>query len=222
MSIEDDINEYIGYLAEQIESIAHIEFRLFRKILQAAVIDTLSRAACPDVRGHRERVVRFIDLCSGWQYKDRVSAPQLLLVLEQNQRTGNKLYEEMQRLVNSYLWGRWGVPTPEDDATYQAVCDFAASDEEKFIKETRYAELFYTYRNNLVHEFREPGYAMEIRDDPSPYYLNVQGQGWQLVFPAPFFDALCKGCLTGLGNHLRVEKRNPYDSYKFGSLWRRT
>lgn len=110
MSIQDDIKEYIGHFDEQIESIGHIEFRLFRKILYVAVMDTLSSsAAFPKNEG--PRIIQLIDKCSHWEDKDRVSALQLLRLLEKNQleknqRTSNKLYQEMKRRVDS--WGRWG------------------------------------------------------------------------------------------------------------------
>jgi hypothetical protein len=97
----------------------------------------------------------------------------------------------------------------------------AAQDETSFVADARYVALFYTYRNHLVHEFRMPGYGMEMSNDPStPYYHGYQGKPWQLAFPTPFFAQLCLGCLAGVERYLKAERQNPYDSYTFGSLWR--
>jgi len=220
MSLEDDIQQYLGYFKEQVESIKQLESPLFCKILYAGVIDTLGRAAFPTIQGHRQRVVQFIDSCSGWHDKDRVSAVQLVLSLEANQSTSGKLYGEMKSRVSS--WDEWAIIRPNSDPMLHEAYNVAAQDEKKFVDGARYVELFYTYRNHLVHEFRMPGYGMEISNNPStPYYHGFEGRPWQLVFPAPFFQRLCMGCLTGLESYLKAEQRNPYDSYEFGSLWRR-
>lgn len=220
MSLEDDIQQYIGYFKEQVESIKQLESPLFRQILYAGVIDTLGRAAFPTIQGHRQRVVHFIDSCSSWQDKDRVSAVQLVLSLEQNQRTSGTLYSTMKSRVSS--WNEWAIIRPNSDPILHEAYNVAAHDEKKFVDEARYVELFYTDRNHLVHEFRMPGYGMEISNDPyTPYYHVFEGRPWQLVFPTLFFEMLCMGCLTGLESYLKAEKRNPYDSYEFDSLWRR-
>jgi hypothetical protein len=73
----------------------------------------------------------------------------------------------------------------------------------------------------LIHEFREPGYGMELSQDAStPYYHGVTGHPWQLVFPDSFIKTITVGCLNGLVKQLRSEKTNPYECYQFGSLWR--
>jgi len=220
MSLEDDIQQYIGYFKEQVESIQQLESPLFRKILYTGVIDTLGRAAFPMMQGHRQRVVQFIDSCSGWQDKDRVSAVQLVLSLEENQRTSGQLYGAMKSRVIS--WDAWAIIRPNSDPMLDEAYNVAVQDEKKFVDEARYIALFYAYRNHLVHEFRMPGYGIEISNNPStPYYHSYEGRPWQLVFPAPFFQRLCLNCLAGLESYLKVEQRNPYDSYEFGSLWRR-
>ena len=73
--------------------------------------------------------------------------------------------------------------------------------ERKAIEATRYAALFYTYRNHLVHEFREPGYGIERDDDfAAPYYHSMTScdrgsseNSWELVFPCRLSRPLPRG-----------------------------
>ena len=82
----------------------------------------------------------------------------------------------------------------------------------------RYAELFYTYRNNLVHEFREPGYGIAMSaDKDQPYYHGMINGPWQLVFPVGFFARLFAEALEGLETLLVRYDIDPYSQFEFGS-----
>jgi hypothetical protein len=77
------------------------------------------------------------------------------------------------------------------------------------IKGCRYAELFYTYRNNLIHEFRAPGYGIEVASDTArPYHRGLQDDGWQLVFPAGFFAFIFASALSGLESYLMARDQD--------------
>ena len=94
--------------------------------------------------------------------------------------------------------------------------------------EARYAKLLYTYRNILIHEFREPGkYAIPSVDDRSPFSKEVQDAStgektWELVFPVKFLAGLCEGSIDGLEKYLIDNNQNPFDSYEFGPRWSRS
>lgn len=220
MNLEEEIAQFSSYFSERIGEVERIEPRLFRKILFMGIIDTLSRAGCPGIQGHRKRVINFIDNCSGWQDKDRVSAQQLILNLEDKKKSSGDLYQLAKKKVSS--WENGHIIRPDADLSLQEADAVAASDEKNLIRAATYKQLFYTYRNHLVHEFREPGYGMELSGDPStPYYHGMIDNPWQLVFTDPFIKGICVGCLDGLVRQLLSEERNPYDCYEFGSLWRR-
>jgi hypothetical protein len=88
------------------------------------------------------------------------------------------------------------------------------------VESCRYPELFYTFRNNLIHEFREPGYGMEMSNDKKPFYLSMMDSPWQLVFPVNFFATICRQAVERLRDHLLKHKINPYTRFEFGSVWR--
>jgi hypothetical protein len=111
---------------------------------------------------------------------------------------------------------------PDSDPISSEVLALAGTTERRLVEQARYVELLYTYRNHLVHEFRKPGYGIELSDDPTtPYYHGMEGSPWELVFPGQFLHNLCGNCIDGLAVHLRTSGLNPYDAYKFGTLWRR-
>lgn len=213
-----NVKQYSIYFSERIAEIDKIEPRLFRKVLLIGIIDTLSRAAFPTVSGHRQRVTQFIERCSGWHDHNRVSSQQLLLNLIDSSIKSGALYDLAQKKVSAWPDGR--IIRPTEDLSFQEADSVAAPAEKVLVKNATYLQLFYTYRNHLVHEFREPGYGMELSQDPStPYYHGMKGEPWQLVFSDSFIKGICSDCLNGLVQLLLTEKRNPYDCYEFGSLW---
>lgn len=93
------------------------------------------------------------------------------------------------------------------------------------LKNSRHAELLYTYRNNLIHEFRTSGHGMEFSDDnTSPYYhgmtdLSSQKNTWELVYPTHFLVNLSKAALDSIKSFLTSNNLDPYSFFKFGSPW---
>ena len=232
MSLREDIDQFIEYFQTQNKEIATLEARpIFRKVLYLIEIDSMSRAAFPSIHSNKERVVAFIDTCSNWSDKDRVSAVQLKLYLERNGIESGQLFDFLNGHINSWENGsimppRFTIP-PEYDLTLQAVQSIRTEEENKFIDKARYKELLYTYRNHLLHEFREPGNGVDLKPGiRTPYYLGMgdestQKKSWELVFPVQFLHELCEKCINELKAYLSSENQNPYESSKFGEEWER-
>ena len=227
MAVRDDINKYIAYFMTQNQEIAVVARPTFKKILYLVNIDTLSRAAFPTVSGNRKRVVKFIDTCSNWNDKDRVSAVQLKFALGENGILSGQLSDSINQHINSWCYGQ--IIRPNDDLTLRETQQLSTPSEFQYVNEARYVELLYTYRNHLLHEFHEPGQGMDLGTDPppTPYYHgmdqpNTGQSSWELVFPVQFLHALCEGCIHGLEAHLSTNNLNPYDAYEFGTMWRRS
>ena len=219
-----DIDEYIAFFRDKTVEIGRIEaLPIFRKILYLVEIDTLTRAAFPSVKGNKSRVIKFLDECSNWNERNRVSATKLKLSLEKNGKSSGQLFD----LINKQIrwWNYGSLIKPWQDLTFEEVQDLATPDVLKFVEEARYVKLFYKYRNSLIHEFREPGYGMDLgTDSTTPYYLGMDHQStekssWELVFPLKFLGSLCEGCIDGLERYLIANDQNPYDSYEFETIW---
>ena len=227
MTVRDDFDQYIAYFKALNHEIATVGHPTFKKVLYLVEIDTLSRAAFPGVSGNRQRVVQFIDTCSKWNDKDILSAVQLKLALEENGVLSGQLYDYIKGRINSWTYGQ--IIRPDDDLTYEDARRLSTPSESKYVNKARYTELLYTYRNHLLHEFREPGHGMDLGTDlpPTPYYLGMDrlttGQSsWELVFPVQFLRHLCEQCINGLEGMLSANNQNPYDAYEFGTMWRRS
>lgn len=214
----DAIQQFVGYFRDQDAGISPVRPILYRKIIYAIAFDPIARAAFGKV-GHRARNLRLIDELTNWKDRDRVSLPQLCLALEEKGLVSGALY-----LKASTRLGRWspGEVLRLDNSPLLSELEPVAQPLEKCILSScRYAELFYTYRNNLVHEFREPGYGIEMStDNDQPYYHSMIGEPWQLVVPVGFFARLYAEALAGLESFLMRYDIDPYSQFEFGSKWR--
>lgn len=216
-----EIEQFVSYFQREADELKRGMTPLHRKILYATALDTLARAAYGGNIGNRARMTRLIRELSGWTHADRVSLPQLRLRLRANNRYRYRLYREVQGRLS--LWGLDGDVGLERSPLASELLPFAQADEDKAIAKCQYFELFYAYRNALVHEFREPGYGWDISGSGKrPYYmsyLNAEGE-WELVFPSGFFQGLYAEALANLCAHLTKHKMNPYGQFQFGSMWR--
>lgn len=226
MTVREDIDEYISFFRDKTAEIGRLEvLPIYRKILYLVEIDTLSRAAFPSKNGHKRRAMKFLDECSNWRDKDRVSADQLKRFLKRNGKNSGPLFELINNRMASWIKGT--CIKPSQDLNLEEVQNLAYSDVSKIVDEARYCKRFYEYRNTLIHEFREPGKAKVIDEYyDSPYYLYMDDlstgdSSWELVFTAKFLKRLCEGCVNGLERRLRATNRDPYAPYKFETLWSR-
>lgn len=226
MTVQDAIKQYCSYFREQFDKIDTVEPRLYQKILLVALLDTWARAKYP-VQGNKERFVNLITDCSDWKDCNRVSLPQLLYLLELSPEAskGNLIKEVTDRFGK---WEKGRIYRLDIDPWIDESAPFATTAfEQKLIADSRHADLLYVYRNHLVHEFREPGYGMEISDDDtSPYYhgMTYSGGGqdtWELVYPTGFFKNIAAHSLNNLEQYLQSNNIDPYTLYKFGSIWKR-
>ena len=222
MSTQAAINKYCSYFEGQLERIRSMENTFYQKILLVVMFDTWARARYPNVKNNKNRFVSLIRECADWPESERVSLPQLSLS-QQGSFGTSKLAKEVGRRFSQWQYGR--INRLNMDPLPNELEPFVITDEERqLIKRSQHAVLFYTYRNHLVHEFRMPGYGMEISDESStPYYHGMTTVGghetWELVYPIGFFNNMANCLLCNLRIHLVTNGINPYSLYKFGSVW---
>lgn len=211
--------QFVGYFRDHITDLGKVFPLLYRKILYATALDPLARAAFGVADGHRRRIIRLIDELADWPDKHRISLPQLALALEEQGRTSSPLYRDVQQRLSQ--WAPGAVLRLSVSPQLAELTPLANPAEVPLVVGARYAELFYTYRNNLIHEFREPGYGIEMSTNKDqPYYHSMIDSPWQLVFPVGFFACLFKEALSGLEQFLMRADCDPYSQFEFGSLWR--
>ena len=222
MKNKENIDQFVGYFEEQIKEVSSVKNNLYRKILFSCMLDALGTARFPNHETNKKMISFLLD-CSKRSELNRVSLVQLELFLNyalsnEEKNTSQLLQfvtQERSKMEEGKIYRGHDI-----DPFYNQLDKKSTSKEMKILKLARYANLFYAYRNEMVHGFKEPGYGMEMSDDDSnPYYHSYMNAPWQLVFPAPYFKTLCTDALNGLKKYLENHDINPYDNYEFGDMW---
>ena len=227
MTVRKSIDKFIAFFRQQRLAIGQIEaLPIYRKILYLVQIDALSRAAFPDEKGHKDRVLKFLNEHSNWSIGDRVSAIHLQDSLKKKGELSGPLFDLVNDRVQAFN-KRASKIYPNDDLTFEEVQGRACSEAPSVVKEARYDELFYTYRNTLIHEFREPGKCQLPFDEyPNPFWdkvliPNAREMPWELVVPHTFLEILSERSINGLESLLIEQNRDPLLAYKLETPWPR-
>jgi hypothetical protein len=212
------VSKFIGHFQAQLDQIAQVPSEHFQKILYSLILDPLAQAAYP-AASSRKNVVFLIQNLTSWADADRVSLIQLKLALRSKQLTKYRLYREVKKRLEIQSIG---FQTPLSTSPHKSeLLTFAASKEEnKLLDLCTYANLFYTYRCNLVHEFREPGYGVDWeRSSSEPYYGQSSFGERELVFPLRFVSRIANEALENLEVYLLANRIAPRSKFKYGSFW---
>lgn len=213
------VDQFLGHFLAQAKDIGQVSSPFHRKVLYAAAFEPLARAAYGTTGTHRDRFVRLLRDVAKWPESDRVSLPQLKLRLLEAKRYRYGLYRSISKRLAQ--WENGGKVLLSASPTTTELLSSAAPTEHIHIRDAQYVQLFYTYRNNLIHEFREPGYGTDWSGrSVKPFYGSYINGPWELVFPVGFIAELYAQTLQGLRAHLLANKLDPYTQFKFGSLWR--
>lgn len=231
------IHRFIDHFKEQRRAIAALPqqpyVRQFQKSLYVSVLDSLARCVHPRW-GNRDRFTRFVARFGAWPHHERVSLPHLAGLLA---RVPDPEFSELRAFVRNELkaWFPGSIILIGRDPELSHVLKlWPSAGEHKRPLESVSAEslqhfhLLYTYRNSLLHEFRQPSNSYELGDNPDPHYMNqlpdpeahpAKASVWVLYYPLQFFEALVDSALSNLHTYLLEHAINPYDSYVFGDYW---
>jgi hypothetical protein len=159
-----------------------------------------------------------------WEEGELVSVP--ILVVRLSAVAGpSPLQDRLMEILSSYSTDRGNsLPLSSFDKPLDELGPLAATKTESdLLEQSRHYELFYKYRNFIVHEFREPGYAMETFADggEEPLYHSYIGSHpqWRLLYPEGFFRARALGALNSLERFLRDNDINPFARVKDSGDW---
>lgn len=168
---EHAIEQFCSSFEEEITKIINLKNSLFQKIINISLMDALSRVWSPNLKGNRNRFIRLMIDCIKWQDSERVSIPMTFyrivhMDIKANQELKNKFNELYGHFVNGRIY------QINIDPLYSEISHLGKNKyEESLLLKSRHAELLYTYRNHLIHEYRQPGYGMEFTDNKKvPYY----------------------------------------------------
>lgn len=230
--LEQRIKDYLDYFQNQLQKIRNLECKkptdLFRKILYSSLLDALSKTTAHPKKGNRERIVDFIHRFCNWSTCEKVSLPHLLRLLEM---VPDPAFSDLRQHVFSIL-DKWEEPKLiyiNSDLDYKDVMKYWPNDIPKPLENIRieflqHVNLFYRYRNSLIHESRKPGDGIEFPNMSEPYYHSMNDnkakqETWELVYPLKFFDSLCDAAIKNLKEYYLKDRIDPYSCYKFGTYW---
>ena len=205
--IDEEINRFSEYFRDQIRFIENSNDSLYTRILWVTLLDALSQAAHPSLgRKNHQRIVKFLEYPANWDIRDRCSLPQVKLNLEHRKLTHGKLYAFTELELSK--WSIGSTYEPEHEPEISTLTGLAYCDCERgVINLCRYKELFYSYRNWLVHGFKVPGYGMDLTSNrKKAYYHSLDSRGkitWELVFPPLLFQRLVSTGFDELQKQLR-------------------
>lgn len=213
------ISRFTGHFREQLSQIDRVHSEQFRQTLYCLVLDPFAIAAYPNADS-RTGVVRLLRELAGWPDAQRVSRLQLRLALRSEGLAKLGLYRDvLKRLRSQPIQNKTPLsasPLPSELEPYATT-----EREKKILRMCTYGHLFYTFRCNLVHEFRPPGYQTDWgRNSADPYYGKSAFDKHQLVFPVSFLSRIAHESLRQLEIRLLADKIAPHSKFKFGSLWR--
>jgi hypothetical protein len=236
--LDSAINTYIEHFRGTVARLKAYQLdprdRILKKNILASVLDALSRTTSNYADGNRERFTAIVANFGDWPHHTRVSAPHIGYLLRNlrspsfakarefiahtlaNNADGSLVrlssdpqLEEIKRL--------WPVPADLRLMNQLSLSSFT------------HLNLFYSYRNSLVHELREPGYGMEFSEnDDEPFYHgmttsgtndSVERQSLELVYPLNFYFRLTESVIQNIETYLRHNRIDPYGCYRFGSSW---
>lgn len=239
MSLEQQIGRFVGYFGRQIACVASLaaddsivvdssdpETRaaIHKKILYSAILDSLAGIRYSgEGLSNRKKFRAILEEHSNWPQGALVSVP--ILIERLDLRESSPLGERAIEILSRYSTDRGNsLPIDAFDKPLNELEPLASTNRERtLLEESNHYELFYKYRNFVVHEFREPGYAMEVFADggEEPVYHSYIGPDakWRLLYPAGFFRARAERVLSSVEGYLRDNGINPYNRVKNSGDW---
>lgn len=230
--LEQDIERFLQFFRNRLNEIRAIDCGqstgLFRKILYSGLLDALSKTTAHPKKGNRERIVAFVRNFCDWPTCEKITLPHLVRLLE---KVPDPEFSDIRQYAFSLLdqWGEGEVIYINKDPDLQDIKKYWPKDIPKPLEDIQidflqHVNLFYRYRNSLVHELRKPGYGMEFTGDIDPFYHSMtdsdtKQKSWELAYPMKFYDNLCESAINNLKEYYLKDRIDPYSCYTFGTYW---
>lgn len=238
VNVNEHITNYSEYVNNSIDRISKITFeekdewaeRLYKKTLFIGLLDNMALVAFPTA-GNRERMTKVIREFANWNDSDKISLPYLLAL---TQRTSDAAYDNARNFAIAELgkWARGHIIPISGDPDLRTAANLwpipMNQDVDRTLKisleDLQHLNLFYTYRNIVVHESRRPGIGDDPFDLDYPYYRSstivdsnspTGRLSWELIYSVNFFTKLCQTSLSNLTNYLVQNQIDPFQSFVF-------
>lgn len=193
---------------------------LYKKIICVGIIDILSKSVNPNEKSNKSRFTGFLKKYSPSELWNKISLTHLIKLLC---LTENPEFSELEKYAKLALGTTYSSKEPKAsfiDHDFEKV-EKLWPKEVKDIKgitlqSLKHINLFYNYRNFIVHELRRPGGLWDDNiNHKAPFYYGVPSNNnkyfWKLVYPLGFFYDICTNALANTKKHYLNTNTNPYD-----------
>jgi hypothetical protein len=193
---------------------------IHKKVLYSAILDALAGVRYRDESlGNHDRFVRLLREHASWPGGALVSAP----VLRERLITRSPLRDHLDlQLAKQSTMSPNALTVSAFDEPVAELTALADTSELRHVNASEHYELLYKYRNFTVHEFREPGYAMETfaSGGAEPLYHGYIGETkWRLLYPVGFFHKRVAEAIESLVTWFTANGVDPYDRVRTSADW---
>lgn len=240
-----EFNEELLDVAQSKVNMTHE--KVHSKILCCSIFDALSKSVFPDIKGNRQRYIELVRLCDQWPESQKVSLLHLVRLLEKEAVIPNKFRELIElsndlflknfKLSNNVLSNT--VPATADISFKELLTVWPKNKNGNPIQlagvqpsQLKHENLFWCYRNSIVHEYRNPGNGVELGSSQPDlafyqevYSLDEKSDSiavssrWELIYPVNLFIKLCKYAIEIACNHHFKNRTSPFEAYASGTYW---
>lgn len=217
----NDVEHFIGIIHKHLNFLKNdfLEYdSLYKKIICVNILDILSKTINHN-HNHRKKFTSFLVKYAPHPIWEKVSLSHLLRLLTY---TDNDQFIELSKFVKNRL------------GTSDSPCEYKAEDIDqdisiidnlwpKHIKDInkvkltdlKHKNLFYNYRNYIIHELRRPGGQIDdYLNNTDPFYYGLLDNDnqylWKLVYPLGFFLYICNTVLEKSKIYYIETNTNPY------------
>lgn len=236
--LDSTISVYVGHFRDRVARLKayelNVEDRALKKNILVSVLDAISRTTSNYADGNRERFTGIVANFGDWPDHSRVSAPHVGYFLRHLRSPIFAAARDfIAHIIQKNSHGGF-VPLSSDLELEDVRKLWPVPPEQKLVgrlslSSFTHLNLFYQYRNSLVHELREPGYGLEFHQDhEEPFYHGMSTvesddspvrQTLELVYPLKFYFRLTDNVIANVEQYLRHAPIDPYSCYRFGSSW---
>lgn len=220
----EDIDRFLSFSREQFNLIRNSQFSRreshFKTILYYPEFEVLARTVYPKALGPRDKIVALIRDFSDWEDRNKVSLPHLIRLLEKKTFPG---FDELRDWAVSRVssWSTWQVLL-SNDMEYNEIESMWPSNIPADIGKLTHANLFYNYRNYLMHEGRSPS-GVSFPEDKKPHYQSRSDENgnhrWMLRYPLKFYEEISENILKNIRKYYTEHHVNLYECFHFGPYW---
>ncbi|MFC3853505.1 hypothetical protein ACFOSD_11720 [Salinispirillum marinum] len=249
---KEKVERFINFNRDRINS-AFSDFNLNEqsvnaKILLCSIIDSLAKSRFPKISSNGERFKRTIQTSAKWNDCERISLLHLKRALQVS-HNDNRDFKSLSDWVDSTVNICFNI----DNKTLSTEIAISNDPEPKNVlklwphdknnspiklgsihwNQLTHKNLFWLYRNSLMHEYRIPGRAIELNvTKVEPFYQKVyqiedycpdEGVSfthrWELLYPSGFFRVVAENILEDVAKYHKTEGTSPFKDYSDGTFW---